>query len=843
MKKVLFAYIISLAASLLFAVDLRVVAADRDLGIPLEGVHLQLSGVGGTFETDANGIARIALPDQFQRGTLTAQFPGYAVIKTAITAGQKDIALAMFISDVLEGKELVVERSIPGKSDAQAGVSVVMDSKDMETTAQFGMVEDIMSAINTLPGVGFTGGWESQPSIRGGYPDEMGTVMDGVYILYPWHWGGAYSIFDPNMVSSAKMSNGIFSARYGRAMSGLLEVNTKTPSSPMVRVTAGISTISADLFAEVPFSETAGLFVGGKITYLESLKFLNDVVLDRSPKMSDTIPTMPYIRDFYAKGYFKPAPNLDVSINGFFGSDGIGVRQDETKDGIRTQGAFDWLNLQGFVATNIKWMPSERNVVHFVGGYNNQTIDAEFKSGQSGTYNFSPDFLSAYGALLGGATSYTINDLGFAGYSRQTIHQGQGKLETDILLSENNIVSFGTEEVFQFAQSKQKINGWQIVTSTDPAVPYDYINIASDTSVDGNRILNSALFALWAFGTQESAVHGELGLRGDHFYLWNDSFKLNTYPVADPRFTIAWTPVKNRLCLDGLTFTAGTGFFSMFPIDAIGADEQYDIKSFEVGPNRAWFQVLGTELDFSEGWSFRLEGYYKHYYNRLYLTGVLDGATGTMDYSAKTDGVGYATGFDLMLQKKDGRYFDGYMTYSFVVSKYKNPTAPQGDWTTTMYGEPLDQWYYPSFHRFHTLNLILNWKPVKGMVVTVKTSVATGTPRKKAGKIVMYPVAVKNGDGTTTIIEQYKRTEEYDSSLRNDISCPVDIRIGYARYFTNSKIRHEYYIGAENIFVNLYTPKTNSGFDPFTGKEIADSDKADYGIGIPQISLGYKISY
>ena len=136
-----------------------------------------------------------------------------------------------------------------------------MDREEMDTVANIGLVEDIMSAVSTLPGVGFTGGWNSQPSIRGGYPEEMGTVMDGVYLAYPWHWGGAFSIFNPYMVSSAKMSNGVFSARYGRAMSGLLEVTTLTPEPGQVRVEGGISTLSTDAFAQIPFSDKAGLVI------------------------------------------------------------------------------------------------------------------------------------------------------------------------------------------------------------------------------------------------------------------------------------------------------------------------------------------------------------------------------------------------------------------------------------------------------------------------------------------------------------------------------------------------------------------------------------------------------
>ena len=164
--------------------------------------------------------------------------------------------------------------------------------------------------------------------------------------------------------------------------------------------------------------------------------------------------------------------------------------------------------------------------------------------------------------------------------------------------------------------------------------------------------------------------------------------------------------------------------------------------------------------------------------------------------------------------------------------------AALGNTTTTIMGDPLDEWYYPSFHRFHTLNLVLNWKPTPGFTCTIVSSLATGSPKAQVGEIEMAPLLFKG-----EVIEQYRRSSFYSDTLRTEISCPVNIRFSWSNYYKNSKIRWEYYIGAEDIFVNLYRPKTNKGFDPFTGEEIPNSDSADFNIGIPILSIGYKINY
>ena len=103
---------------------------------------------------------------------------------------------------IMEGEGLTLEQTADPEKEAVSGVSVVMNKEQIKTTAQIGLVEDVMSSVQTMPGVTFNGNWNSEPSIRGGYPREMQTVLDGVYILYPWHWGGAYSIFNPHMTDS-----------------------------------------------------------------------------------------------------------------------------------------------------------------------------------------------------------------------------------------------------------------------------------------------------------------------------------------------------------------------------------------------------------------------------------------------------------------------------------------------------------------------------------------------------------------------------------------------------------------------------------------------------------------
>lgn len=855
MKKIILVVLAILSVSIVLASPLEILVTDRELEIPLEGASIQAAitseayplGTLVSAETNEEGIAFLDLPEQFTRCILAIQFPGYAASRVMVRPGEKHVKVALDITGIVEGKELVVERKAPGKTDAKSGISVVMDKKDMETTANMGLVEDVMNTIKTLPGVTYAGGWNALPSVRGGYPEHMGTVLDGVYIIAPFHWGGAFSIFNPNMVESAKMSHGIFSARYGRAMSGLLEVSTIEPEAGEFRLDVINSTSSIEAFTQIPFGKKAGIFTGGKVTFMETASFYNDIILNNEPKLSETIPTMPYIRDAYVKLWFNPDPTLSFALNGFLGSDGIGVHFNNENDGIHNEAAFNWDNFIGFTAAHMRWMPGDKTVIKALAAYNNNTADLKMKSVVSGERKYTESFIEEFDTVfdtdddeqIRDSTTYSLNGMDTKIDINQILHQIQGKVDADILISSSNIVSFGVEEVFQFYETEQHISDIIIMGVFPNKQSYPF---SQSLSVEGNKILNTSAFALWNFGEDGSSLKGELGLRGDHFYLWNPQFKLNSVPVLNPRLSIEWNVMRNNGFLDALTLSAGTGFFSMLNLNALAATKDFDFDEVTVGPERSWFQIIGVQAELKEDVTLRVEGYYKNYFNRLYFTEKFTTNEDTQSregtYDIHTDGKGFSAGFDLMLQKKNSRKLDGYLSWSWVMTKYMNPTKQTKEGEVTAYGEPLDEWFYPSFHRFHSLNLITNWKPLAGLTFTVKASLATGTPRAKPGEIVADGF-MHNGQ----VIEQYTRKDVYDSTSRNGIACPVDLRLSYAGYDIGSKIRWEMYIGVEDIFVNLYHAKGNTSFDRYTGKEIEQSDSADFNIGIPIPSVGYKISY
>jgi hypothetical protein len=257
------AFFLFFLAAFRASADVLIVVVDQELSSPLEGVQVRLQGLDQSFVTNDRGEATAPLPAGHDRIMVTAQLLGYKTLKAVLPSGQGKIVLSMILEGAVEGEELVVEGERPQKTDAQGGLSQVASSADIQAQTM-GLVEDAMSAVKTLPGVGYAGIFDASPSINGGDPNETVAALDGAYVLDPYQWSGTYTIFNPDMVDSIKLSDGIIGAPYGQVMSGLLEVASKTPTDSDRHLDFGFSTTGLDLFYQQPFGDKGGMLLGGR---------------------------------------------------------------------------------------------------------------------------------------------------------------------------------------------------------------------------------------------------------------------------------------------------------------------------------------------------------------------------------------------------------------------------------------------------------------------------------------------------------------------------------------------------------------------------------------------------
>ena len=726
MKKIL-ALIFAVVASRAFA-DVLVLVLDKELDIPLEGVRISVQGSDRSYTTDAEGEASIQLPDPGARSVITARLLGYKPITATIPVGVARIELRMSLEgDTIEGEGLVVEGKKPRKTDAQAGLSRVVTSKDIQART-IGIMEDALSAIKSLPGVGYTGSFNSKPSINGGDPDETVATLDGVYVLFPYQWAGTYTIFDPHLVDSIKLSTGIIGAPYGQVLSGLLEVSSKTTADSDPHLDFGLSTTGLDLFYQQAFGDKAGVLLGGKITWMElPLAMIGQ---------QDLFDADPYVRNGTAKLYWNPAPTVKWALNAHIDTDGVSVSTEDFTAHLYEKQIILSATLQTLVDKNLLW----NQLVSYNSFYSETGLDEPASSGAS-----------------------TIADE----------RRYQASTRFDWTPAENHVVSFGLDELWENWSKSDVDNGttW-----------YD---------LEGKNTLASGAYIDDVFSLIPGVLTAEAGLRVDHAVVFGGGGMLETYPVANPRARFTYGFLKDLGPIESIDLNGGTGLYSQFPADDPHMDTRYGAASLDIGPTRAWINVLGFDANGAAGETFSVQGYAKHYTSRFYI------ASGPSGVELMNDGTGYAYGLNVGFTKPT-TFWDLSLSYSFSYTKLHNPGG--AGLHATSWTAPLGAWYFPYYESFHTIYANFTLKPGDSFAILAQGNVVSGSPT--------------------------------ESGTWSDWRFPVNVKFDWHGFYPGSKVRWEFYVGCEDVFALLYSVPLNTAE---TG--------VSFDVGYPIPSLGYKLTY
>jgi hypothetical protein len=340
----------------------------------------------------------------------------------------------------------------------------------------------------------------------------------------------------------------------------------------------------------------------------------------------------------------------------------------------------------------------------------------------------------------------------------------------------------------------------------------------------------------------------ELGLRADHYYLTGKDFNLNSLPVLNPRLNLDFNLLKRGASsgqlLESLGFTIGTGLFSAYNLNGVAFLTDSNARNYDFKPDRSWTSVAGVNAGFQNGFSINIEGFYKYVYDRTYFLEILEG--NQFNNNFRSGGDGKIWGFDVMLQKFSGRHWDGWLSYTFTNAKYHESESTASDYVTI----EDSGWYYPEFHRFHNINLVMNYKPTSKVNIYTRLGVASGVPLPVFGEIKEYEVLAEDGNGNSTIINKYYRDSSYSESSRTPWSFPFDLKFSYFRFNPRNKVKTEFYIAIESLFSLIYRPKPPASLNPYTGKtsetaggSIDVNEGVNFDLGIPMPSLGIKWSF
>jgi hypothetical protein len=288
-----------------------------DKNKPVRGANVYLDNTldGGT--TDSLGVFRFTTSEKGNQTIIASEVSHENAGQPIVIAG--DVSGIVLHMKANKAHDLDVVTITAGSFGASSDNNkTILKPLDIVTTA--GANADVVKAIEMLPGTQQTG-TENGLFVRGGDASELSILVDGLVVQNAFFSGppgvATRSRFGAFNYQGVSFSSGGYSARYGQALSGVLELNT-TDLPDKSTVNLGIN--MAGIYASGTKKwKNSALDVGGSYNNLTpfyglattNFKFYN----------------VPVGGSGNARYVWKPNKDgiLKVSVNGSYNTSGIAV--------------------------------------------------------------------------------------------------------------------------------------------------------------------------------------------------------------------------------------------------------------------------------------------------------------------------------------------------------------------------------------------------------------------------------------------------------------------------------------------------------------------------------------
>lgn len=231
---------------------------------PIENVNVYLEESFDGALSDAKGYFTFTVNDTVVKDVLKLMHPQYGNMDVYIdTKENYTNSFVMSGQDDLLGEIVVIAKS---KNKRERAESIGLNAMDVVSTA--GSPGNIIGVLSTMPGAQ-TNGEDGRLLIRGGKADESGIYVNGIKVFQPYTASvgnvPVRSKFNPFLFKGMSFSAGGYSAEFGDALSGVLQLDTSDDIDPS-RKDISISTVG------VSFGQT---HQWGKNSLSYSLNYLN----------------------------------------------------------------------------------------------------------------------------------------------------------------------------------------------------------------------------------------------------------------------------------------------------------------------------------------------------------------------------------------------------------------------------------------------------------------------------------------------------------------------------------------------------------------------------------------
>lgn len=313
---------------------IRGTVLDKETGEPLIGATVYLKGTTYASSSNVEGDYNIAgVP--VGEYVLKVMYLGFDSIEIEVSLGSKMINQNLLMEEAASDIEIVQVDA--GKTARQNDVSVSLiriTAKDINRIPAAGGEADFAQYLQVLPGIVSTGDQGGQLYIRGGAPVQNRVLLDGMTLFNAFHSIGFFSVFETDIIRSADVYTGGFSAKYGGRSSAVVDIKTREGNKTRFAGMLNVNPFVAKGIFEGPLVKLSEE-TGSSISFLMTIK--HSYLRQSSPLLysyANEQGVLPYnFTDGHAKISFNTDNGSRINVFGFYHSDNVRF------DGLA---AYDW---------------------------------------------------------------------------------------------------------------------------------------------------------------------------------------------------------------------------------------------------------------------------------------------------------------------------------------------------------------------------------------------------------------------------------------------------------------------------------------------------------------------
>lgn len=518
----------------------------------------------GTYIVVRENETLNAVSDEQGRFTLELPQPGRYTLTAATLGGSEPVSREIVVPAngplpqpvfYLAGSSVLPEVLVRGERSPDRVSKSVISGQELRRLP--GSSGDPLRGLQTLPGVNAVGSG-SAPAVRGSGPGDNLYYVDGLPVSKLFHFGGAVSVLNGDLIQDFNLYSAAFAPRYGDATGAVLDVALREPRHDRLGGKANINLTGADFLIEGPTSVNQAFYFAARRSYF-------DLLLKQVSQNGVTL-QIPNYSDYQGKYLWQPNPS-DRMIFALQGA------TDELR--LAVGGDADLARQQPLLSGDLSF--SDRYAMQSVLWEHSLLNDAQNKLAYQ-------HFTSRLDNLLAGAGNLILT---------QDVHEIRELLRLP-LAGKHELVLGGS-----FSQRRTGIIADLNIPNCTQFNPSCDLSSAPRRQLEETLLINN-----WELSLQDriqltSRLNFSAGLHHS-----GEDYLHRAY--TEPRLGLEfdWDP---RTML-----TAGWGWHNQFPV---GQQVSPQFGNPGLDHLRAEHRVLGIAQKLDEDWSWKAEGYYKLLHN------------------------------------------------------------------------------------------------------------------------------------------------------------------------------------------------------------------------------------